>query len=173
MDDKTFNPMTYARLVLDAHGLYDWSLAWDQARRRAGSCNYSKRLITFSEPLFRLYEADTARDVVLHEVAHALAGPNQGHNAHWKAIASALGAVPKALLPPGLPKPEPVWVGQCRQCGTSKELFSMPRRVVSCGICSPKFDAAFILEWTRHGTPSAPTGAYAQELRRLQRAAQT
>ena len=36
------------------------------------------------------------RDTVLHEIAHALVGPEARHGPEWKAIAKRLGATPRA-----------------------------------------------------------------------------
>ena len=36
------------------------------------------------------------RDTVLHEIAHAIAGPEAGHGPLWKATARRIGATPRA-----------------------------------------------------------------------------
>ena len=36
------------------------------------------------------------RDTILHEIAHALAGPEARHGARWKAIARRIDATPRA-----------------------------------------------------------------------------
>jgi len=38
-------------------------------------------------------------DTILHEIAHALAGPAAKHGPAWKAIARRLGATPKSCAP--------------------------------------------------------------------------
>ena len=38
-------------------------------------------------------------EVILHEIAHALAGPEAGHGPEWKAIAIRLGARPRSRTP--------------------------------------------------------------------------
>lgn len=157
----------FAREVLDSHGLSDWSVQWDRAKRRAGSCSHSRTTVTLSKPLAMLYPEEVMRAVVLHEVAHALAGPDHQHDEYWKKIARALGAPPQASLPSALPQPPPLWRGKCPRCAQEKGLHSMPRRVVSCGRCSSSFRADLILEWTCRGEPTHPSGRYAQELRRI------
>lgn len=164
-----FDVLGFARLVLDEHGLSDWTVRWDRAKRRAGCCVHARRELSFSATLARMYPPDTMRDVVLHEVAHALAGPRHQHDEHWRTIARELGARPQALLPADLPRPAAAWVGTCPSCGAGKELHSTPRRVVSCGRCAKEFRADLVFRWTRNGVPTAPTGAYAKELRRLRR----
>ena len=44
------------------------------------------------------YDDDEIHQVLLHEVAHALAGPKAGHGPQWKAVARDLGYVGKRLV---------------------------------------------------------------------------
>ncbi len=39
---------------------------------------------------------EQVRDTVLHEIAHAIAGPEAGHGPLWKATARRIGATPRA-----------------------------------------------------------------------------
>ena len=78
-----------ARSLMDASGLFDWRFRFDHARRRAGACTHATRTISLSGPLTDLYDADTVRAVVLHEIAHALVGPAHGHDAAWRRAARA------------------------------------------------------------------------------------
>lgn len=166
---QEFDVLGFARDALDEHGLTDWSVRWDRAKRRAGQCRHGSRTISFSRTLAEIYPPSTMKDVVLHEVAHALAGPAHHHDAYWKKVARSLGATPKALLPATLPTPPHPWVGTCGRCGLVKRLHSMPRRVVSCGNCSASFRIDLVLDWSRNGRPTAPTGSYAKELAQIKR----
>lgn len=165
--DGDFDVLGFARKTLLAVGLVDWTVRWDHAKRRAGCCFHAQRRLTFSRPLFALYSEETKRGVVLHEVAHALAGPDHRHDAHWRKLVTELGTVPQVRLPSDLPGPKALWIGSCPRCGPVKELHSMPRRVVSCGRCSKVFDPRFILRWARNGKETEPSGAYAKELKRI------
>ncbi|MGO3795491.1 MAG: SprT-like domain-containing protein [Pauljensenia sp.] len=156
-----------ARALMVHHGLADWTFRFDRARRRAGSCMHSTRTITLSAPLVDLYEEESVRGVILHEVAHALVGAAHHHDDAWRRQARLIGAPDTPRLPPTMPTPQALWVGTCPRCGAHRELFSAPRRVVSCGACSSVFDEALLLEWTREGVPTTPGGAYSRELRRL------
>lgn len=156
-----------ARALMEASGLGDWRFRFDTARRRAGSCIHSTRTITLSGPLTELYDADTVRGVILHEIAHALVGASHRHDAVWKKQARALGAPDSARLPASLPRPEEPWVGTCPKCGAQRRLFRAPRRVTSCGVCARVFDPERILRWTREGEPTEPGGPYARELARM------
>lgn len=158
-----------ARGLMDAHGLVDWDFRFDRARRRAGSCVHRSRTITLSGVLIDIYDEETVRGVILHEIAHALAGPAHHHDAEWRRRARELGAPASARLSGSLPTPRAPWVGTCPRCGGTRELYAAPRRVVSCGVCSTEFAPELVLVWRHRGTPRTPGGTYARELRRVGR----
>ena len=118
-----------ARSLMDAAGLADWRFRFDHAKRRAGACTHSTRTISLSGPLTDLYDVDTIRGVILHEIAHALVGPAHGHDAAWKRTARALGAPDSARLSSSLPAPDAPWVGTCPRCGAKRLLV---RHVLAC-----------------------------------------
>src|SRR5688572_8898033 len=69
-----------------------WRFQWDAAVSRGGCCHYRKHLITLSKPIFAKPEnRDNALNVILHEVAHALAGHAAGHGPAWMSIARRIG----------------------------------------------------------------------------------
>ena len=68
-----------------------WTFAFDHARTRAGACDYTKHRITVSRLIAERSDDDEVHQTLLHEVAHALAGPAAGHGPEWKAIAADLG----------------------------------------------------------------------------------
>ena len=165
----TFDVLAKTRALLVHHRLHDWSVGWDQAKRRAGACHYSKKKITYSRHLAPLYPAETLRQVMLHEVAHALCGPKAGHGRKWAETVRSLGGTPTVRLPSHLPQPEARWRGACPQCDAERHLHSAPRRVVSCGKCSATFDTDLVFEWFLEGVQTIPPGQYARELSLLQR----
>jgi predicted SprT family Zn-dependent metalloprotease len=77
------------------HGLLDsqprWSAAYDNSRTCAGMCVFRSRTLSFSRHLIARASAEEMRDTVLHEIAHALAGPRHGHNSKWREIALRIG----------------------------------------------------------------------------------
>ncbi|WP_026460665.1 SprT-like domain-containing protein [Schaalia suimastitidis] len=158
-----------ATSLMSLHGLSEWTFAFDRGRRRAGACHHAKRTITLSAALTRLYDEATVRDVVLHEIAHALVGARHGHDRVWREAACRIGARPQARLSNDLPSVQAPWVGTCPGCGATKELYRSPQRVTSCGKCSPTFCADFILQWTRRGKKHALGRLYQREYVALQR----
>ncbi len=80
-----------AEHLLVRHGLTDWQVAYDNAKRRAGVCRYRDRTIGLSAPLTALHSEEDVRDTILHEIAHALAGPEHGHDDRWREVAMSIG----------------------------------------------------------------------------------
>ena len=133
-----------ARGLMADHGLSGWTFRFDRARRRAGLCRYDRREISLSGPLAELYDEADVREVVLHEIAHALAGARHGHDAVWRATARSLGSSGRRLVREGSPEVEGDWVGAC-SAGHRVTRFRRPRRPQACARCAPTFDRRFLL----------------------------
>ncbi|MEI7632519.1 MAG: SprT-like domain-containing protein [bacterium] len=69
-----------ARNEMDKNGLNDWHFAFDKSVSRFGVCNYNTKTIKLSLHLTFLNDADRVKSTILHEIAHALVGSEQGHN---------------------------------------------------------------------------------------------
>ncbi|GAA1881723.1 SprT-like domain-containing protein [Lapillicoccus jejuensis] len=159
----TSEAMRLADGLVARHGLAGWSVEFDTAVTRAGACHFALRRITLSAPLVRLYSRDQVQEVVLHEIAHALAGADAGHGPRWRRLARELGATGRRCVDPSAPQVEGAWVGTC-PAGHRSTRHRRPVRVVSCAVCSPRFDLAHLVEWTHHGAPASAHPRYAAEL---------
>lgn len=157
-----------ARQLLDRHGLTGWRIEFDHARTRAGKCDHGRRIISLSKVLTALYDSEAVRDVILHEIAHALVGHEHGHDAVWKEQARRIGARPHRLLRPDLPRPSAPWVGTCPR-GHRLSRYRRPTRVVTCARCSRQFDLTYLFTWEHHGEAASPGVSYERELARLKR----
>ena len=155
-----------ARGLLDEHGLGEWTVVYDAAKRRAGVCRFRERQIGLSAPLTRLHDEVHVRDTILHEVAHALAGPQHGHDEVWRAIAVRIGCSGERCVPADAPQVPAPWLGVC-PAGHTVERHRRPERVMTCSRCSSSFDLAHLLSWTRHGRPAVMHPNYDAELERL------
>ena len=80
-----------ATKLMNAHGLAGWRIKLDHARRRAGQCDYTNKIISLSRLYVRHADIDHIRDTILHEIAHALVGPRHGHDAVWRQKAREIG----------------------------------------------------------------------------------
>ena len=88
----------FALQKMEEWGLIEegWSFVWDtRAVRRYGQCRYRQREIGVTKVLANLNTIEESKDVVLHEIAHALTGPGHGHDWAWKQKCVLVGARPE------------------------------------------------------------------------------
>lgn len=123
-----------------------WSFGFDNAKTRAGLCNYTNKRITVSRHLAGRYEDDEVHQILLHEVAHAIAGPKAGHGPRWKAIAADLGYEGKRTHDGEIAHELAPWVGACPS-GHTHYRYRKPTRALSCGRCAKRFDAQNAIAW--------------------------
>ena len=127
-----------ARSLMNAHGLTDWRLMFDHARRRFGACHYLKKMITLSRTLTHLNDEHQVRDTVLHEIAHALT-PGDGHGPRWKAKCREIGANPKRTYGDDevvSPSRQPAWFEMgCQRCDWWVDRRRRTRRTLVCKAC--------------------------------------
>lgn len=79
----------------------DYTLVWDQAKKRYGKCSYGKKEISLSEYCLTRTSLEELKNTVRHEIAHACVNKyNNGrvapHGKEWKNWAVKVGAEPKA-----------------------------------------------------------------------------
>ncbi len=148
-----------ARDLMNEHGLNDWRLSWDRAVRRAGQTRFQKRTLSLSGPLMRLFPPAESRNTILHEIAHALAGPTAGHGDTWKAVAVEIGARPERCYDSNVARIEGDWRGVC-PVGHSRSRHRAPKHLtVSCARCQPHtFDSQFLITWYWRGIPVLKPG---------------
>ena len=156
-----------AQRLLELHGLDDWTLVLDRAKTRAGICRYGTRQIGLSRPLTLLHDEAQVRDTVLHEIAHALAGPRAQHGPRWRATALRVGANPQRCVPADAPRVPGPWVGRC-PAGHERTRHRRPTRVESCSRCLPRFCLDHLVQWRFHGVEVPMSAAYAASLARAQ-----
>ncbi len=154
---------TLARDLMDAHGLAYWTFEFDRAKRRAGQCNFNRRLISLSRHLTVLHEEREVRNTIMHEIAHALAGPRAGHGPQWRAQAVKIGATPERLMRQDVPMPPAPWEGRC-PAGHTHRRYRRPKNPVSCSLCCPTFCLANLIQWEHEGWPADLGPAYERAL---------
>lgn len=125
-----------------------WSFGFDHARTRAGLCNFTDHKISVSRHLALKYEDDEIHQILLHEVAHALAGPRAGHGPRWKAIAADLGYDGKRTHDGSAANELAPWLGLC-PAGHEHFRFRKPSRPLSCGVCGRGFKTAHLITWEK------------------------
>ena len=161
--------LALGRELLDRHGLGEWSVELDRAKRRAGCCRYAERRITISRHLTVLHDEVEVEETLLHEIAHALVGPRHGHDAVWRRTAQELGATGERCLSEDSPAVETPWVGTC-PAGHITGRHRRPTRPVSCVRCSPTFSLDHLYTWHLHGREADLGPDYAAALARSRHA---
>lgn len=130
-----------ARALMDRHGLFDdgWRFRWGSAKRQIGSVRVRQqrnrrtgrtvttKTLSLSRPLVRSNSEAEVRDTILHEIAHAIAGPENGHNEIWKRVCRRIGAKPQRLAGEDVNGIKPRYLVTCGQCG--RELGRRHRRI--------------------------------------------
>jgi len=86
------------RQMLDEHGLNDWTVLFDKKTLRLGACNYNYKTIFLSTHWTTEHDESEVKETILHEIAHALVGPNHGHDVYWSIQARKIGAKPYSCL---------------------------------------------------------------------------
>lgn len=138
----------WANALIALHLDPSWTFSFDSAKTRAGLCNYTNRRISVSRYLASRYDDDDIHQVLLHEVAHALAGTRAGHGARWKKVATDLGYEGKRLHDGAIASELAPWVGTC-PAGHLHYRYRRPTRALACGVCSRRFDAANRIDWNQ------------------------
>lgn len=71
-----------------------WTFKLNSNTRRVGVCKYGQRRIEFSQHFVEHNTEELIRDTLLHEITHALVGPNHGHGHVWQLKCLEIGAKP-------------------------------------------------------------------------------
>ncbi len=149
-----------ARDLMKRHGLTrcGWRFAWTTGKRQLGAAMIRKtkdrrtgrtsttKTIRLSRHLVALNDDAEVRDTILHEIAHALAGLENGHNAKWKAVCRKIGANPQRLagehvvMPQTRPPRYHIVCGTCRQSLGPRHRRMDPKRLAAayCRHCGPR-----------------------------------
>lgn len=127
--------------LMAQHGLYAWSFCFTNAKRQAGVCQFGKKWIGLSVHFCERNDLDTVRNTILHEIAHALAGPSAGHGPEWQRVCVRIGAKPERCYDTGVEMPEGRWHGQCPNCKKTHRRHRKPRSgggvFYHCRKCGP------------------------------------
>jgi predicted metal-dependent peptidase len=80
--------------LLHHHNLHDWKLVGRTLEDRVfGSCDFNTKTILINKKVFYILNFDMLKDIILHEIAHALAGAEHAHDETWKAKALEIGSL--------------------------------------------------------------------------------
>ncbi len=109
-----------AKKLLHEHGIHDWKFCFDRAKMRFGSCRYSIKTITLSKILTELNTPTVVKNVILHEIAHALVEKKCGHGKKWKEKVLEIGGIPsRCFSSQEVQMPLQKYTAVCPSCSTS------------------------------------------------------
>lgn len=139
--------------LMHQHGLIPgWRFRWDNAKRQAGITRHQTRIISLSKPIARLNPLEEVRDTILHEIAHALAGPGEGHGREWQRIAREIGGSGERMsFAKTPPAPYTVW---CARCGRQAKRFRKSNKKQACPRCcrvhnGGQYSPDYLVTWSR------------------------
>jgi len=130
---------TLARNMMDEFELNNWSLILGRGKALFGLCDHQKRTITISQPLSLINDEPVVRDIVLHEIAHALAGSTAGHGKAWIAIAKSIGC--SATRTHSAVTPPPKYIVTCPNCGHQFGRNRKDKNPLACFSCCNKYNS--------------------------------
>lgn len=142
------------------HGLVGWTFGLAGAKRRLGVCKYRRKRIEISAYYARNNPDAAVLDTLMHEIAHALAGPEAGHGPAWKAVAERLGATPRACdnSPDTVVQPGD-WQSTCAGCGKTHHRYKRPTASGYRCRCPARSPLAFAFAGDPAREPPAPIAA--------------
>lgn len=106
---------TLAQNMIDAHGLSGWRVQRRNYKSTGGVTYYNIKTIGLSPRLIAKWTEEETRQIILHEIAHALVGPRHGHDAVWSTTARKIGYTGGRTHE--LPTEERRWIVMCPTCG--------------------------------------------------------
>ncbi len=138
-----------ARSMMDEHGLTHWSFGFDTATRRLGVCIIGRQRIQLSRTFTRLNPEDKVKQVILHEIAHALSPRNAHHGEQWKKTAIAIGCIDPRPYTSAI-SPPPKFISYCPNGHIGFTEKRRLRYVPSCGRCDKRYNPLFTLQYKRN-----------------------
>jgi len=132
---------------MQKHGLNDWTFALSKAKRRLGVCKYRAKRIEIAEYYAKKNAPVSVLDTLLHEIAHAIAGPTAHHGPAWKAVAVRLGVSPRACddSPDTIVQPGD-WQATCSACKKTFHRYKRPRSLIGYQ-CRCEFRSVLIFQF--------------------------
>jgi hypothetical protein len=179
-----------ARTLMNEHGLDHVPFKWANGKTVLGTCHWGRDVhalgwgrpgpwevdsISLSRPYVEVLPEAEVRNVILHEIAHALAGtPEANHGPVWRAHARRLGVVGNSCVDPSA-HPDSKYTLKCKN-GHAFPAHRKPTRVKGCSKCSRTFKFDYVMDLFE-GSRKVPMDSmpvkYRAEYIRLQARAQS
>jgi len=121
---------------LQKFDLQNWEFFFDRAKVRLGACHFARKKISISREFARLNSEKICRDLILHEIAHALCGPRVGHGKVFKKKLAEIGG--EKFSKNEVRFPARKFTAFCKNCGENFQ--TQKRRKIACQKCCRKFN---------------------------------
>jgi SprT protein len=137
--------------LMEQHGLIQqgWKFSFDRAVKRAGCTHWGSKRITVSPLVTEHWTEAGVTDLILHEIAHAIAGHGAGHSFKWVRIAKSIGCNGERLYSgydaDTIVRIKPKWLGICDSCGRTQP--SHKRFKGTCGTCDSNWNPAYPIRY--------------------------
>lgn len=144
---------TMARNLMDSHGFSHMKFGFNRRKVALGVCRFLNKKpvsIELSSVWVPYLSEDEVKDVILHEIAHAIAGFDAKHGVDWRMVARRIGANPTRTAE-GVPNEvtkrvnsiHAKYVAKCEKCANMVHFNRMTerwrRRSYVCAICRGSF----------------------------------
>lgn len=142
---EDFAKETLAELTIKYPQLTGWTFKWDRTKRAVGRCfGAPTKEIRLSKNLIpAINDQSKIVDIILHEIAHALAGVGNGHNYVWQKWCHEIGAKTERCVDYdkyiNREKIQFKYKDECSNCGNvtgHNRKWKLPR---ACVICCNEF----------------------------------
>ena len=115
MDTKNTQDLMDGLLLF--HGLKDWKGKLKKMISSLGKCYYDPKTIAISTYYAEQMPEATVKDVILHEIAHALTGKGSSHSRSWKQKCIEIGCKPERIYRGETIIVPYKWKITCLKCG--------------------------------------------------------
>lgn len=127
-----------ARDLMKLHGLSHLPFKWSRSKRRIGGAHWRRNHTTnrfdaahlsLSEYVVPYLAPEQVEDVILHEIAHFLAGYAAHHGPAWRRMARKVGANPERTtdIDPAIRAKNAKWAMECQACGHEVHFYRRPK----------------------------------------------
>lgn len=133
----------FALRMFKKHGLdkEGWSFGFILSSRISAKCNYTKKEITISVMHCLNAPSHIVTNSVLHEIAHALVGPNHNHDRVWQEKARSIGCTGNRCHEFYEKRTESKYIGSCNCSNTwQRERLTKLARTGTCRSCGSRID---------------------------------
>ena len=130
MIERLIHLQTFANTKLKEHGLDDWRFEYNTNKNRMGVCKHDSQTIGLSSLFVANNPLEELEDCILHEIAHAIAGPGHGHNDYWRHQCLVVGAKPERCYDSNeIATPKPNYIIECSACGRRWKRYRLKKQL--------------------------------------------